>query len=84
MIKKLGANRLKLLGFRNITDENKHPYRSRYKDAREKARKCNDNLNDRSKAKESSPTTDAEAIELMEMTSEDIDTTVIDTVTNTL
>ena len=36
----------------------------------------NDNLNERSKAIESSSTTDAEAIELMKITSEDIDTTV--------
>ena len=64
------------MGFRNITDEDIHPYRSRYKDAREKVRKLNDNLNERSKAIESSSTTDAEAIELMEITSEDIDTTV--------
>ena len=58
------------MGFRNITDEDKHPYRSRYKDAREKVRKLGDNLNDRSKAIKSSSTTDAEGIELMEITSE--------------
>ena len=36
MIKKLGVNRLRLMGFRNITDEDIYPYRARYKDAREK------------------------------------------------
>ena len=39
IIEKLGINRLKLMGFTNITDEDVHPYRSRYKDAREKVRK---------------------------------------------
>ena len=76
IIKKLGVNRLRLMGFMNITDEDIHPYRSRYKDAREKVIKLNENLNERSKAIESSSATDAEAIELMEMTSKDIDTTV--------
>ena len=34
MIKKLGVNRLRLMGFRNITYEDIYPYRARYKDAR--------------------------------------------------
>ena len=38
--------------------------------------KLNENLDERSKAIESSSTTDAEAIEMIEMTSKDIDTTV--------
>ena len=76
MIKKVGVNRLRLMGFRNITDEDIYPYRARYKDAKEKVRKLNENLNERSKAIESSSTTDAEAIEMIEMTSKDIDTTV--------
>ena len=78
-IRELGVNRLRLMGFRNITDEDIHPYRSRYareKDAKEKVRKLNDNLNERSKAIEFSSTTDAETIELMEKRSEDIDMTV--------
>ena len=66
------------MDFRNITDEDINPYRSRYKDAREKVRKLDDNLNERSKAIKSLCTTDAEAIGLMEITSEDIDTTVKD------
>ena len=37
------------MGFRDITDEDIHPYRSRYKDAREKVKKVNANLNERSK-----------------------------------
>ena len=64
------------MGFRNITDEDIYPYRARYMDAREKVRKLNENLNERSKAIESSSTTDAEANEMIEMTSKDIDTTV--------
>ena len=43
---------------------------------REKVRKLDDNLDKRSKAIESSSTTDAEAIEMIEVTSKDIDTTV--------
>ena len=73
IIKELGVNRLKLMGFRNITDEDVKPYRSRYKKAREKVRKLNENLDERSKGIESSSTTDAEATEMMEMTSKDID-----------
>ena len=76
LIKKLGVNRLRLMGFRNITYENIYPYRARYKDTREKVRKLNENLNERSKAIESSSKTSAEAIEMIEMTSKDIDTTV--------
>ena len=49
MIKKLGVNRLRLMGFKNITDEDTYPYKARYKDAREKVRKLNENLNERSK-----------------------------------
>ena len=59
MIKKLGVNGLRLIGFRNITDEDIYPYRARYKDAREKVRKLNESLNKRSKAIESSSTTNA-------------------------
>ena len=49
MIKKIGVNRLKSIGFMNITDEDIHPYRDRYKDARDKVIKLNENLNERSK-----------------------------------
>ena len=76
MIKKLGVNRLKLKVLRNITDEDIYPYRARYKDAREKIRKLDENLNKRSKAIESSSTTNVEDIEMIEITSKDIDTTV--------
>ena len=34
MINKLGVNRLKSMGFMNLTDEDIYPYRARYKDAR--------------------------------------------------
>ena len=76
IIKKLGVKRLEIMGVRNITDEDIHSSKSRNNDAREKVRKLNDNLNERSKATKSSSTMDAEAVELMEITSEDIDTTV--------
>ena len=57
-IRELGINRLKLMGFTNITDEDIHPYKSRYKYAREKVGKLGDDLNERSKAITSSSTTD--------------------------
>ena len=77
-IRRLGVSKLKLMGFTSITDEDTHPYRDRYKKAREDVIKLNENLDERSKAIESSSTTDAEAIEMIEMTSKDIDTTVKD------
>ena len=71
-IRKLGVNKLRSMDFTNITYEDIQPYQPRYMKAREEARKLNENLDERSKAIESSSTTDAEAIELMEMTSKDI------------
>ena len=70
---KLGVNRLRTMGFTNITYEDIQPYQPRFKNARDEARKLNEKLNERSKTLESSSTTDVEAIELMEMTSKDID-----------
>ena len=75
-IRRLGVIKLRLMGFRNLTDEDTNPYRNRYKKAREDVMKLNENLDERSKAIESSYTTDAEAIEMIEMTSKDIDVTV--------
>ena len=75
---KLGVSKLKLMGFVNITDEDVNPYKQKYKKARERVRILNEDLNERSKAIESSSTTDAEAIEMIEVTSKDIDTTVKD------
>ena len=72
-ISKLGVNRLRTMGFINITYEDIQPYQPKFKNAREEARKLNEKLNESSKALESSSTTDVEAIELMEMTSKDID-----------
>ena len=66
------------MGFMSITDEDVQPYRPRYVKAREKIRKLNENLDERSKAIESSSTTGAEAIEMIEVTSKYIDTTVKD------
>ena len=66
------------MGFTNITDEDVQPHRARYIKAKKKVRILNEDLNERSKAIESPSTTDAEAIEMIEMTSEDIDTTIKD------
>ena len=77
-LRKLSVAKLKAMGFTDITDEDTHPYRTKYKVAREKVRKLNENLDERSKEIESSSTTDAEAIEMIEVTSKDIDTTVKD------
>ena len=75
-IRRLGVSKLRLMGFRNLTYEDINPYDRRSKRAREEVIKLNENLDERSKAIESSSTTDAEAIEMIEMTSKDIDTTV--------
>ena len=75
-IRKLGVAKLRLMGFRSLTDEDLNPYRTKYKVARDKVKKLNENLDERSKAIESSSTTDAEAIEMIEVTSKDIDITV--------
>ena len=76
---KLGVKRLKLMGFLSITDEDVNPYKKKYKSRREgKLKKLDENLDKRLKAIESPSTTDAEAIEMIEMTSKDIDTTVKD------
>ena len=72
-ISKLGVNRLRTMGFTNITYEDIQPYQPKFQKARDEARKLNEKLNESSKALESSSTTDVEAIELMEMTSKDID-----------
>ena len=77
-IRKLGVAKLRLMGFRNLTYEDINPYDQRSKRAREEVMKLNENLDERSKAIESSSTPDAEAIEMIEMTSKDIDATVKD------
>ena len=66
------------MGFTNITYEDINPYDRRSKRAREEIMKLNENLDERSKAIESPSTTDAEAIEMIEVTSKDIDTTIKD------
>ena len=76
VIRRLGVAKLRLMGFRNLTYEDINPYDRRSKRAREEVIKLNENLDERSKAIESSSMTDAEAIEMIEMTSKDIDTTV--------
>ena len=77
-IRRLGVAKLRLIGFRTITYEDINPYDRRFKRAREEVMKLNENLDERSKEIESSSTTDAEAIEMIEMTSKDIDVTVKD------
>ena len=77
-IRKLGVAKLRSMGFTNITDEDVQPHRAKYIKARKKVRILNEDLNERSKAIESPSTTDAEAIEMIEMTSKDIDTTIKD------
>ena len=78
-ISKLGVNKLKMMGFTTIKDEDINPYKPKYKRRREeKLKKLDENVDERSKAIESSSTTDAEAIEMIEVTSNDIDTTVKD------
>ena len=77
-IRKLGVNKLRLMGFRDLMYEDINPYDQRPKRAREEVMKLNENLDERSKAIESPSTTDAEAIEMIGVTSKDIDTTVKD------
>ena len=77
-IRRLGVAKLRLIGFRDITYEDINLYDRRFKRAREDVMKLNENLDERSKAIESSSTTDAEAIEMIEVTSKDIDATVKD------
>ena len=77
-IRKLNVNKLKLMGFTNITYDDSNTYMKKFRKERKKIRKLNENLDERSKALEFSSTTDAEAIEMIEITSEDIDTTVKD------
>ena len=77
-IRKLGVIKLRSMGFTNITYEDINPYSRRSKRAREEVMKLNENLDKMSKAIESSSTTDAEAIEMIEVTSKDIDVTVKD------
>ena len=78
-IRKLGVSKLKLMGFTSITYEDINPYDQRFKRAREKVIKLDEDLNERSKMIESPSTTDAEAIEMIEVTSKDIDVTIKDT-----
>ena len=77
-IHRIGVKKLRLMGFRNLTYEDINPHDRRYKRVREEVMKLNENSDERSKAIESSSTTDAEAIEMIEVTSKDIDTTVKD------
>ena len=77
-IHRLGVTELRLMGFTNITDEDVQPYRAKYVKARKKLRKLDENLDGRSKAIGSSSMTNAEVIEMIELTSKDIDTSIKD------
>ena len=77
-LRRLSIAKLKVMGFTDITDEDTHPYRAKYLVARDKVKKLNENLDERSKAMESPSTTDTEAIEMIEVTSKDIDATIKD------
>ena len=57
-IHKLGVSKLKYMGFTDITDEDIQPHRTKHKKVREKLRKLNENLDERSKTIESSSTTE--------------------------
>ena len=75
-LRRLSIAKLKVMGFTDITDEDTHPHRAKYLVARDKVKMLNENLDERSKAIESPSTTDTEAIEMIEVTSKDNDTTV--------
>ena len=77
-IRRLSVAKLRSMGFINITDEDINPCKPKYKKVREKVRILNENLNERSKAIESSSATGAEAIAMIEVTSKGIDMTVKD------
>ena len=67
------------MGFMDITDKDVNPDKSKYKRRQEeKLRKLDENLDERSKAIESSSTADTGAVEMIAMTYKDIDTTVKD------
>ena len=51
--RRLSVAKLKAMGFTDITDEDTHPYRAKYLVARDKVKKLNENLDERSKAMES-------------------------------
>ena len=77
-IRKLGVVKLRLMGFTNIMYADINPYSRRFERVREEVMKLNENLDEMSKAIESSSTTDTEAIEMIKVTSKDIDVTVKD------
>ena len=66
------------MGFRNITDEDINPSRPKYKKNRDNFIELEGALRKKLKAIESPSTTNAEAIEMIEMASKDIGTTVKD------
>ena len=45
-IRKIGVKKLKLMGFMNVMDEDVQPYKPKYKVAREKVRKLDENLHE--------------------------------------
>ena len=77
-IRKLGVAKFRSMGFTNITDKDVQPHSTKYKKAREKLRKLDENLDERSRMIESSSTNGTEAIEMIEITYKDIDTSIKD------
>ena len=61
-----------------MTSEDINPYMKRSVKKREKLKKLDEKLDEKSKAVGSPSTTNTEAIEMIDMPSEDIDTTVKD------
>ena len=66
------------MGFTDITYKDINPYTKKRAKKRGKLRKLDEKLDERSKAIESPSTTNAEVIEMIEMASKDIDTTIKD------
>ena len=64
-IRRLGVAKLRIMGFTSITDEDINPYRNKYKKARDDVMKLNENLDERSKAIESSSTTTQRLLKLL-------------------
>ena len=82
-IRRIRVKKLRLIGFRNLTYEDINPYDQKSKRVREEVIKLSKDLDERSKAIESPSTTDAQAIEMIEVTSKDIHTTVKNVEQNT-
>ena len=77
-IRKLGVHKLQSMSFMDITYKDINPHTKKCAKKRGRLRKLDEKLDERSKAIGSPSTTNTEAIEMIEMTSKDIDTTIKD------